>query len=240
MSYEHLLIPRDPSYLPSGATVAHFAQCVIDEGYLPTNPTVSFLKVICGPAQIREMRDPTTGVLASFPLPSRRRQRAEWLEDPAAIAARADAESEYDVAIAGEGVPRRPPCVVGLVENEFWKPFDGPYSLDLRFHVRSRVVRTHFLDSEEDLHRPLDLASFRPRVDEDCTPEVKDGIFVHPEAGAIRITHAGCATFWMGLKYGKLLFPRLKDGTANVCDPTLVELATRTFGVGFVQACNWG
>jgi hypothetical protein len=35
MSYEQLLIPRNPSYRPDGAAIAELAQRIIDDGYVP-------------------------------------------------------------------------------------------------------------------------------------------------------------------------------------------------------------
>lgn len=56
----------------------------------------------------------------------------------------------------------------------------------------------------------------------------------------MRVPHAGCATFWIGFRYGKFLYPKLDGRDLNALDESVVELATRVFETDFVQACDWG
>ena len=96
-------------------------------------------------------------------------------------------ESEYELSAGGCGLPRCPPCDVGYIQDGAWKPIDEPYHLEVSCNVRIRIVRFYTLESEDDLDRPPDFSSYRPRFDEDCMADERDGIFVHPEAGAMRI-----------------------------------------------------
>jgi len=94
--------------------------------------------------------------------------------------------------------------------------------------------------TEEELHQPLDIAKWQPIFDEDCSVDDGEGSFVHPEQAGIRIPKAGCSTFWIEFRYGKLIFPLLKEGSLDLLDHSIVALARKTFGQDFVQACHWG
>jgi hypothetical protein len=238
--YEHLLVPVLPNYRPLADAVTAFACGIIENGCVAANPTITFAKVVTGEPLFRVARNPITGETISIRLPSRTIERPESLSGVSEIIGWAHNESEYDVSVAAEGNPLHPPLTVGFVENEAWKPYEGPYHLEVCCDVRARIVRLYHLESEEDLHRPPDFAKFQPRLDEDCTADEHDGIFVHPEAGAIRIPNAGCGMFWISFEYGKWIFPRLKDNSINVLDQSIIDLARTTFGIDFVEACNWG
>ncbi len=117
-----------------------------------------------------------------------------------------------------------------------------PYYLQVCCRVRSRTVRLHHLESEADLNRPpdLDFTKFQPRYDEDCSADERTGVFTHPEINAFRIANAGCATFWIEFNYGKFIFPRLRNESVDILDDSILDLARKSFGSDFVQACHWG
>jgi hypothetical protein len=238
--YTHLLIPLSPEYRPEPGAVAAFGQGIIDNGNAPNPFKISFSKVTKGQPNVRGVRNMVTGETIGIRGPSRRGDQPHTLSSTSQIIESAADQREYDISIYGEGVPSSPPFPVGYVEDNTWKPLVGAYHLEIRCRIRINIVRLFMLKSEEELHQPPDIAKWQPRLDEDCSVDEREGIFVHPEVGAIRIKNAGCGTFWIEFKYGKFVFPRLRNGSVNVLNDSILTLARKSFGCDFMQACNWG
>jgi hypothetical protein len=240
LNYTHLLIPLSPEYRPDAGAIAKFMQDIIDGNYIAASTKIAFAKVVKGTPSVRQVPNPFTGKTLSLKMPSRRRDRPQQLGDVTQITGLATDQPEYDVWVECVGAPRNPPLDIGHVENDAWKKMDDPYHLEIRCRVRARIVRLFRLQSEEQLHRPPASANMELIFDEDCDLNEHDGLFVHPELGAIRIPNAGCGTFWIEFNYGKFIFPRVKDKSVNLMQESIVNLAKTTFGTEFVQACNWG
>jgi hypothetical protein len=239
-NYTHLLVPLLPEFRPEPDAVSAFGQGIIDNGNVASPFVISFSPVTKGGPRERIMRNPMTGETINIRMPSRKSERPQTLSSPSEIVELAASQQEYDVSVSGEGIPRTPPFAVGYVENDTWMPMIEAYHLEIRCRIRSNIVRLFSLESEDDLHKPPDFTTFRPRFGEDCSVDEREGIFVHPESGAIRILNAGCGTFWIEFKLGKFIFPRLKDNGVNVLDDSVITLARKTFNCDFVQACDWG
>ena len=239
--YTHYLIPVLPEYRPEPGAIAEFAQGMISNGNVPVPSKISFLPVTKQEGRVRPIRNAVTGETINMRAPSRRCEPEQILSAASQIVEHAGNQREYDVAISGRGLTAVPPCAVGYVENGGWKPSFGPYHLEIRFHVRGDIVRLYYFESEEDIDKPMDMdfANYRPRFGEDCSANEREGIFVHPEIGAFRISNAGCGRFWISFNFGKFLFPLLKDKTVHVLDNSVVSLAQKVFGCDFVQACYW-
>lgn len=238
--YTHLLIPLSPEFRPEPDAVAAFGQGILNNGNIGSPLTISFSRVTKGGPSVRQMRNMATGETINIRRPSRKVEQPQTLSSMSQIIEYAAGEREYDITIAGEGVPAAPPASVGYLENNTWKPMIGADHLEIRCRVRSSIVRLYFLESEDDLHRPPDFTKFQPRFDEDCPADEREGIFVHPETGAIRIPNAGCGTFWIEFRYGKFILPRLRGPSVNILDDSVVTMVQKAFGCEFVQACNWG
>jgi hypothetical protein len=240
--YEHFLIPSVPDYRPAASAIAAFLRGVIDHGHVGCDPTITYAKVSKDDSRVFHIRDFVTGEPVTIRAPSRKMEKREQLTALAENVRVAENEGEYNVWLASEGIPQRPSFVLGYVDDGKWKAFEGPpYHAEVWCQVRSRIVRLYHLESEDDLHRPPDLSNSLPRFDEDCGADQRDGLFVHPEVGAIRISNAGCGMFWITFRFGKFVFPRIKeDQSVNLLDESIVDLARGTFGVDFVQACDWG
>jgi hypothetical protein len=193
--YTHLLIPLSPEHRPEPDAVAGFGQGIIDNGNATKPFTISFSRVTKRQPSVREVRNMVTGETISIRGPSRRSDHPHTLSSTSRVIEYAADQREYDIAISGEGVPSSPPFPVGYVEDNTWKPLVGAYHLEIRCRVRSNIVRLFMLKSEEELHQPPDITKWQPRLDEDCSVDEREGIFVHPEVGAIRIPDAGCGTF---------------------------------------------
>lgn len=239
--YTQFLIPVSPEYRPEPGAVAEFVQGMINNGNVPSPSKISFSRVTKQEGRVRPIRNAVTGETIHMRAPSRRSEQSKILFAASQIVEHAGNEREYDVAISGQALAAVPPCAVGYVENDIWKPMAGLYKLEICCQVRGDIVRLYYLESEEDLDKPMnmDFAKYRPRFGEDCSADEREGIFVHPELGAFRIPNAGCGRFWISFNFGKFLFPLLKDETVNVLDNSVVSLARKVFGCDFVQACYW-
>ncbi len=253
LRYSHLLVPALPEYHPEPDAIAEFAQGVIDNGNLGKPHKIEFSRVTKSQSPTRKIQNIVTGQSIEIPMPSRRRERPETLSDTSQISGQAVNQPEYDLMLSSESVPSAPPCPIGYLEKEEWKPLCANpeewrpmlnhYYLEIGCRVRSNVVRLYFLEREDDLTRPVnpaDFANYHPRFGEDCSANERRGLFVHPETGAIWIQDAGCATFWIEFNFGNWVFPRLKNNSVNILEDSVVNLARKTFDCDFVQACNWG
>jgi hypothetical protein len=239
LSYKHFLIPLVPEYRPEPVGIAKFGRKIIENGHVAKDFTISFAQ-LRSDLRTRTLKNAYTGETINIRAPSRRSEKTETLTDISQIIEAGAGHREYDVTISGDGIPANPPLIVGIVENDRWEPWANAYHHAVTCRVRSNIVRLYHLESEKDIHRPADITKYQPRFDEDCSIDEREGIFVHPELGAIRIPNAGCGMFRIEFNYGKFLFPRLRDNYINVLDDSIVAMARDVFGCDFVQACNWG
>jgi hypothetical protein len=223
------------------ASLSGFLAGMIEGGHVASDAVIEFARIAKNKGRVREGHNPFTGEKISIPLPSRAREKPRRLANSSDLIGIAADQEEFDVMVAGEGIPASPPLRIGFDEGNGWKAFEGEQCcMEVACCVRSNIVRLYLLESEDDLHRPPDFAAYRPRYDEDCTTAERDGLFVHPELGAIRISNAGCAMFWIEFNYGKFVYPRANGSDVNVLSGEVVRLARSTFGTDFVQACDWG
>ena len=188
---------------------------IITNGYIAEPHELSFARVTNVGTNFRLVRNHFTGETINVRAPSRRVSRRTPISRPSELSALAAHEPEYDVYVEATGVSRNLPLAVGSVEHEVWRPADGPYHLDISCHVRSTIVRLAPLDQEDDIVKPPDLAAHVPKFDEDLIDGQRDGFFVHPLTGTIRIPNAAGAMFWIAFEYGKFLFPLLTQGRVD-------------------------
>jgi len=241
LSYSHYLIAAEPSFRPSPDVIADFMSALIEQHHVAKDATINFAVVAHEPGRARRVPNPFTGQVVEMPLPSRRAEKAKQLASAARIVDHATDQSEYDVSLSGTGIPSAPPLQIGYVEGSSWKKaMDGAYHLEISCRVRAHTVGLSHFEREEDMHGPPDISKYRPRFDEDCSDEKQPGLFFHPELGAVRIPNASCASFWIEFNYGKFIFPRASAGSVSVLSDSVLNLARKTFGQEFVQACHWG
>jgi hypothetical protein len=240
VSYTHFLIPRACDYRPSPEAISQFLNGLIAGGAVAADFSIDFSKVAKNPGRVRRGRNPATGESIEMPLPTRANAPPQRLSDTLQLSALAKDEPEYDISIVSQGAPAAPPLDMGYVEGAQWKRMNGAYHQRIVCRVRKDIVRLFTMQSEDELTRPPDFASYRPRFNEDCSPEEHSGLFLHPQIGVIRIENAGCASFWVQFEFGKLIFPLAKDGKVDLLSESLVREATNAFVTEFVQACNWG
>src|SRR5580698_8013916 len=150
LSYTHRLIPLSPEYRPEPDAVAAFGQGIINHGHIGSPFTISFSRVSKRGSRERKIRNAMTGETINIRAPSRQREQPQTLSSPSQIVEHATGQREYDLAISGEGVPRTPPLVIGYVEDDTWEPMAGAYHLEIRCRVRSNIVRTYLLESEDE------------------------------------------------------------------------------------------
>jgi hypothetical protein len=239
--YTHMLIPTLPHFRPGVDDVVQFLNRMIGNGHVADNPTIEVAPVSKVKPVTRQMRNPFTGESIDIRSPSWKTERRIQLSETSQIAGECVNQPEFDVSIGGMGMPLAPPLAVGLSTGPHtWNAMDSRYHLEVRCRVRANIVRLSAIQSEEDLHKLRRVDLSLPRFGEDCSADERDGLFVHPECGAIRIPNAGCGMFWIEFNYGKFIFPRVKDGGIDVLAGPVLNLARTTFDCEFIQACSWG
>jgi len=238
--YTHLLVSCSPKYRPEPGTVTAFVDGIIGNRNVAKPFTISSSQVTKGEPNFRELRNTFTGETIKLRMPSRKVGPPRTLASTSEIVERVSGDREYQISIVSEGLPSNRPCLIGHVEGEMWKPMTEAYHQEIRCCVRDHIVRLSMAHTEEELHQPLDLSKWQPILDEDCSDDDREGVFAHPQKTGIRIPNAGCGKFWIEFRYGKFIFPMLKNGGLDLLDDSLVNLARKTFGGDFVQACHWG
>jgi hypothetical protein len=118
--YTHLLIPIVADYRPNAVMVADFKRALIDNGYVPGNPTCGFARIQKSESRVRNVHNRATNETIVVPTPSRKSELQRPLESPSEIIGLTGEGTEYDVWVTAEGIPRQPPCNVGCVKNGAW------------------------------------------------------------------------------------------------------------------------
>ena len=137
----------------------------------------------------------------------------------------ADAE-EYNIDVSACAAPKVAPLPI---------EFADPYDLTVGCRQRSQLVST------SDLHENATPGQTAIAFGQDCTAADTLGLFTHPETLAtIEVPGGGCARFWIEVELGKFLFPKISGTDARILNPQVVELATRSFQLPFVEGFRWG
>jgi hypothetical protein len=234
MYYTHLMIADRVDYAPRPGQVADFFAALIDIGAAPVNLKIeaqadfeplTYAMRKSWTAEFRRGTNPATGEAIAIP-----RYTAEFA-DVAALrqALRAlQGLDEYEVAIFGSGPPKLSLLPVGTFADGGYIPHDGPYDLAARCCLEPDIVSTSGYDA------PVPFRSF-------CDPTHRTGHFTNPRTGeAIRVPNAGCARFWIEFRFGKWLFPEMKDNSLDLLPASVVDAAQTAFAVRFAQGCCWG
>jgi hypothetical protein len=65
-------------------------------------------------------------------------------------------------------------------------------------------------------------------------------VFRHPRRDLeFTIPKAGCARFWIEFRFGKWLYPRVRE-SLDLIHPDILAKAEEAFRTGFAQGCLWG
>jgi hypothetical protein len=221
MTYSHLLIPpADRS--PEPADVVRFLERAIALGPFGDEPTLTL-------RDDREVETPDARVIVRPP---------SW---PLAAAAdalpRMGTLSCYSLEALGESSGRRPFLArIGTYTESGWEPWSEPYALAIAVRVRDHQVSTSNLHEEsEDPRAP-------PFLGDAADPSLTVGLYSHPETlEVIEVPGAGCARFYIELMVlGRFLFPKVPASHLRIVDEGYLAAAESTFGVRFMEGCQWG
>lgn len=149
--------------------------------------------------------------------------------------------TEYTICVNASENPADPPLAIGYNDSGKWTPFKEDYNLEIAFQVRNHTVRLAQLESEDELNAPLDPANLpTPTFDEDCEADSTAGVFVHPELDAYTLSKGGCACSWVEFRYGKFVYPRAINGSAEVMRGDIIDLTKSLFENDVIEASHWG
>jgi hypothetical protein len=214
--YSHTLVPQEVHYAPSPTQASDFLSALTELGAAPLNPT---LKLITLSGLSRSFVNPFTGQLETHPLP-----KHAHIESLKGIAAEVAGLDHYSVVMSGKGPPNVHPL-------EF--DFEGPYDFAVYCSLRATPV------SMSDWHDEVPINRKVAFFGNPCSPEDRIGLFHDPNTlKIIEVPNAGCARFWIEFEFGKMLFPEINE-RLDLLDVSIVEIASKAFGVGFVQGCHW-
>jgi hypothetical protein len=239
--YEHFLIPESSTLRPDASAVASFLEAILERGYVAAAASIEVARVLRIEQRATQFPNPFSGREMAIYGPSRKTEKPVRVSSLNELTSMSEREPEYEAFLRADGMPPSPVCQVGCLDSGEWRPFNLSYHHEVICHVRDSAVRLSAIRSEDDLKPPKgEVSEYRPYFGEDCDVDECDGLFVHPDLGAFRIADAGCATFWISFRFGKMLYPKSTEGGVAVLDKNVIGLATASFRTDFIQACHWG
>jgi len=219
LQYSHTLIALPKDFAPAPIQVEQFLTTMLAWNVVPGTPTIS-LRVPTGKTREYPYLDPFTGRNLIVEL----RDRKD-LPAPSDIAAAVDQLRDFELEIAGVGLPKMPPLPID---------FHEPYHIGVTCYVTSQ------LRSTSDPHETLTLGEKLNLYRSIFTGDPGDGYFIHPHTmDVIKVPNAGCSRFWVQFELGKFLCPEI-GSTLELLNPVIVRNAEEVFGIKFVQGCHWG
>lgn len=211
--YRHLLIPKDPAFVPERERVAAFFDELEAVGALPKE--TGFL-VITNSGETRAIaQNPTTGEVYSGP----------DLKISRFSNSREAAESMNATQINELWGQANGPA--GITPFDLYRAhqpdalWSEPYSFTIRCKLRHRI--THIVHS-----------AFGCACD---AQQIGPAIFENPwTRQPIQTSGNAWARFWIEFGIGDWLMPRMTD-SLEILDPRLVKLTSDIFGAEFTQGC---
>ncbi len=205
--YVHTLIPESCDFAPEAAQVQGFLRALVE------------LAIVSAPQRIR-LRVPTGETRTFFdpftkqPIVRKILQHKD-VDSVDRISASVRHLADYQIELAGEGRPATPPLPID---------FDRPYHVAVTVRVSPVLLST----SEAD--------EAGPGYGEPCANPRATGSFANPHnLERIEVAGAGCSRFWIEIRLGKFLFPDIQNNNLQILHPSVVDAATASFGVPFVQ-----
>lgn len=240
LTYRHLLIPRDQSYVPHAQAIATFLHSCATGGWVGDPASFAVGQLAKQPQEPKESVNPFTGEMVRLIPPSRRAAELTNLDSPSLLLNAVRDSPEYDVWASSSVMPKHEPMILGVVGEQGWERFVENYHFSITCHVRACPVFLSHFACVDDVDRPFDPNAIPvPRLDEDSGDAPVDGVFVHPELGSFVLEGCGSASFWIDFSPGKFLHPRAEGNSISLIDRAVLELAEDCFAVGFQQACSW-
>lgn len=217
--YSHTLIALPKNFAPAPIQVERFLTMMLARNMVPGTPTIS-LRVRTGKTREYPYLDPFSGKNLTVELKDRKK-----LQAPTEIAAAVDQLRDFELEIAGVGLPKVPPLPID---------FHEPYHVGVTCYISSQ------LRSTSDPHELLTCGEKLNLYGCIFTGDSDDGYFIHPHTmDVMKVPNAGCSRFWIQFELGKFLCPEIGN-TLELLNPTIVKVAEEVFGIKFVQGCHWG
>jgi hypothetical protein len=246
MYYSHTLIPDQADYIPHSYQVADFYSHLIDLGAAPRQAELILWTEKEPPRRTglrtsmreRKGRNPVSGgAIRVVDYMTR-------LDSVSIVGPALERLEEYKLEIRGIG-PLRPLFKFddALVHDELERIVeDRSYEFSIFCCLQPDIV------SMSDDH----VAAFSGEgktpegetvvpFGEICSAANRTGFFSNPNTmELIRVPGAGCARFWIEFRFGKWLFPDIKDDSLDLLPANVVGAAQQIFGVRYLQGCHWG
>lgn len=217
--YHHLLIPKNPDFLPAWEALARLYPALEALGALAAG--VLFNVVTFTGKQRPIGRNPKTG--EEYYGPELKIHRG--LDRVSAMDA-IRGESAYDVSAEATGPTEVPPFALYSADNyETRVPgplWQEPYPFSVRCRARAEI--THVLHSA---------------VGGECeTKPEEPAFFKNPWTGEpIHSNGPGCARFWIDIGIGSWLMPRVTDHV-EILNARFLDEVESVFGTRFTQGCS--
>jgi hypothetical protein len=236
--YGHTLVAEAPDFVPRPGQVVQFFAALVNVG---AQPMKAKLQIVKPTGKLRSFSSPFTGKTESRPI-----LEHVPIENIGDIAEGLQGVHHYDVEMSGLGPPSLPPLQLefcGEQQSGDHKTGDGAtddlgtqstwngnYSFDVACSLRSEPVSTS--------SKYTGNTNEPPSFGQPCMSSNRVGFFEHPHTGAmIEVANAGCARFWIEFRFGKWLFPKIKD-SLDLLEPAIVKVAEQSFATKFAQGCH--
>ena len=214
LRYAHLLIPG-ADFVPEPDQIVTFLTSLVKTGAAPDEAKVRVGKLSGSP---RVGMNPVTGEKITIP-------RRDFVSPQSADAVSAEIAGlkDYEVIMAGTGPVKVQPFVLYTAIDSVEQEFVERFGYEIACRLKSEPVSV----SAADFGRP-------------CGSRLRDGVFQRPNGGSeFTVPNAGCARFWIEVRFGKGLYPRMRE-SLELIHPDLLAKAQEAFRTRFAQGCLWG
>lgn len=207
--YVHLLIPKQPEFVPSAERVGDFVSALAEMGAAPQQCR---LALSWPSGRKRTFVDPVKGVARTFPILDV--VPVAWEE----VAEEIQGLEQYTVSLIGSGPARLEWFELYGEAGSRWKE---SYAAQVRVQMRPE---------------PVSMSKWESAWPFGGEPGPgRTGVFANPWTGEdVEVADAASAQFWVEFEVGKGLAPR----SVGDLNPAIVDAARRVFGVEFGQGCQ--
>jgi hypothetical protein len=230
MYYTHMLIPDQVDYAPCSSHVADFFAALINIGAAPVNAELEaqyfklpYRKRKGWKAEFRRGTNPLTGEPIALPRYIAKFQDEAELREALRVLRGVD---QYEASIFGSWPPKLSPLPLGTHDGCRFVPYNGQSELSVCCCLHPEIASTS---------SPFDAYPTSYSLTD------RTGFFRNPRTGeTIRVPNAGYARFWIEFRFGKWLFPEMKDNGLDLLSIPVVDAAYKAFSTRFNQGCSWG
>jgi hypothetical protein len=214
--YSHLLIPDSSIFVPQTTQVVAFLEGLDRLGSAPLESTIQISKL---PGKVRTGRDAFTGETITIPT-----REFVTISNLSSLSVSLKGLDNYEIYLTGHGPAEFPPFKLYVPSDSMCQSeFKSAHSYEVICNLRKATVSL----SENSWMEP-------------CTSECNLGVFRNPWRKAeIKVPKAGCARFWIELRFGNWLVPKI-DKNLDLLSPSILKLAKESLETSFAQGCSFG